>query len=346
MKIGCIGYANNSGLGNYISNFRKHLPLDSQFVIRHPEKGTFSVDIPYTYGSIDARERELIEYLDTHCPDIVLIIETAFNDAFFEILHSRKIKVVYVPMIDCKSVTVIQPFSPYISAILNHTTYGYALYQSKTYWKNYHIPYPVDTDYFNPSVLDEPKYDFLHSEGWGGSGFRKATDQVFVAFRQLTYQALDATMFVSSQPHDHIHSQLIRNIKGVTIKVCDCPEAINIYKNGRVYIAPSRREGLGLPILEAMACGLPVITTDAPPMNEWLEGSPLLVPSMEEQHLPYGDVPMYMPNPFELMQRMQYAYDHPKHMQRIGEQNREIAEKKFSWHALHDKYIAFFKGLK
>ena len=33
-------------------------------------------------------------------------------------------------------------------------------------------------------------------------------------------------------------------------------------------LAPSRWEGLGLPLYEAIAFGMPAITNDAPPMNE------------------------------------------------------------------------------
>jgi glycosyltransferase involved in cell wall biosynthesis len=36
----------------------------------------------------------------------------------------------------------------------------------------------------------------------------------------------------------------------------------------RVFIFPSLAEGFGWPIIEAQACGCPVITTDVAPMNE------------------------------------------------------------------------------
>jgi 1,2-diacylglycerol 3-alpha-glucosyltransferase len=41
-----------------------------------------------------------------------------------------------------------------------------------------------------------------------------------------------------------------------------------LFASGDVCLAPSRWEGLGLHLYEAMALGLPVITNDAPPMNE------------------------------------------------------------------------------
>lgn len=41
-----------------------------------------------------------------------------------------------------------------------------------------------------------------------------------------------------------------------------------LYLGHGIMLAPSRTEGCGLPFLEARALGLPVITVDAPPMNE------------------------------------------------------------------------------
>jgi glycosyltransferase involved in cell wall biosynthesis len=41
-----------------------------------------------------------------------------------------------------------------------------------------------------------------------------------------------------------------------------------LYSEGDVCVQLSRWEGLGLPLLECQAAGLPLITTDAPPMNE------------------------------------------------------------------------------
>jgi glycosyltransferase involved in cell wall biosynthesis len=40
------------------------------------------------------------------------------------------------------------------------------------------------------------------------------------------------------------------------------------YALARVFLLPSLAEGFGWPIVEAQACGCPVLTTDAPPMNE------------------------------------------------------------------------------
>lgn len=53
-----------------------------------------------------------------------------------------------------------------------------------------------------------------------------------------------------------------------------------LYAASDVYLQPSKAEGLGLPVLDAMACGIPVVATDTGAMTELLEdGRGILSPS-------------------------------------------------------------------
>ena len=54
-------------------------------------------------------------------------------------------------------------------------------------------------------------------------------------------------------------------------------ELVGLYASARALVYPSLREGFGVPILEAMALGVPVITSDREPMRELAGDAGLLV---------------------------------------------------------------------
>jgi glycosyltransferase involved in cell wall biosynthesis len=56
-----------------------------------------------------------------------------------------------------------------------------------------------------------------------------------------------------------------------------------IYNLAEVFLYPSLRESFGIPILEAMACGTPVITSDTSSMPEVAGGAALLVDPLQPE---------------------------------------------------------------
>lgn len=128
-----------------------------------------------------------------------------------------------------------------------------------------------ETPYLGDS---EPQYDFFHNAGWLGINFRKGTDLVLEAFSQLVSSEQKPTLLVHAQvPHEDVG-----NIPhGVTWRHETVPPP-GLYHLGKVVVQPSRLEGLGLTIPEAMWQGRQVITTDAPPMSEFVGLPHSLVP--------------------------------------------------------------------
>lgn len=56
----------------------------------------------------------------------------------------------------------------------------------------------------------------------------------------------------------------------------------NLYAGAEVFVFPSRYEGFGIPVLEAMAAGVPVVALDIPVMREVTAGQAILVDDSTE----------------------------------------------------------------
>ena len=112
---------------------------------------------------------------------------------------------------------------------------------------------------------------------------RKPLAEVLKAFRRFDDPA--ATLVIKAQVEREL--DLLRKgaerDRRVEVVIEDLPtdEHLRLFAAADVCVAPSRWEGLGLHLYESMALGLPVITNDAPPMNEIVRDrdNGLLVPS-------------------------------------------------------------------
>jgi glycosyltransferase involved in cell wall biosynthesis len=141
----------------------------------------------------------------------------------------------------------------------------------------FYIPWGTDINLFKPITLHRVNagyITFFHSGGM--SPERKGTDLVLKAFANLHGNA-----------HLIIHSQrklkqcfpnlknLIQSLEDENRFVCyeKTVSAPGLYHLGDVYVYPSRLDGIGLTIVEALACGLPVITSNNPPMSEFIDGT-------------------------------------------------------------------------
>ncbi|MGE5273838.1 MAG: glycosyltransferase family 4 protein [Verrucomicrobiota bacterium] len=66
-------------------------------------------------------------------------------------------------------------------------------------------------------------------------------------------------------------SALARELEGLGVDLrgyVEKDELANLYRGAAALVLPSRYEGFGLPVLEAMACGTPVVASDDPALRE------------------------------------------------------------------------------
>jgi glycosyltransferase involved in cell wall biosynthesis len=96
-----------------------------------------------------------------------------------------------------------------------------------------------------------------------------------------------------------------------------------------VLVAPSRSEGFGLPVLEAMAAGVPVVSSDAPALEEVGGGATVTVPVGDDAAL--ADALAEVLRSAQLRERLSAA-------------GRERAAD-FSWTAAADRLWQLYTGL-
>jgi len=103
------------------------------------------------------------------------------------------------------------------------------------------------------------------------------------AFHRLKGQGLEQGLVIAGQK-GWMYEKLFRLVDGLGLSkdvrfVGHLPEAdlAALYNMADLFVFPSLYEGFGLPPLEAMACGLPVVASSAPALAEVLNGAAILV---------------------------------------------------------------------
>jgi glycosyltransferase involved in cell wall biosynthesis len=112
------------------------------------------------------------------------------------------------------------------------------------------------------------RFRFLHVS----SGFpRKAIDVLLEAYACTFTDRDDVSLVVKTFPN--VHNETARQVADLRARHPSCPDVVlieedlppgqlvDLYRQCHAFVAPSRGEGFGLPIAEAMLLGLPVVTT-------------------------------------------------------------------------------------
>jgi len=141
------------------------------------------------------------------------------------------------------------------------------------------VRWAVETSLFSPPKeggIAAP-IRFIHNAGWGGVRFRKNTGAAVKAFHLASRQNRGIRLVLKTQKPLKEYSADVRDIAAkndqiiVNEKNLPLSDLIDLYRSCHVSLLPSKWEGIGLPFLESLSIGLPVITVDAPPMNEWVK---------------------------------------------------------------------------
>ncbi len=124
----------------------------------------------------------------------------------------------------------------------------------------------------------------------------------------------------------------------IELVLADLPTAehLQLFADSDVCLAPARWEGLGLHLYEALAFGMPIVTNDAPPMNELVEDgfNGLLVGSRQDGVASSG-IPAYAPDAKDLERAIDLLAD-PDLREKLSKGARKMAERRSWSHTVSD----------
>jgi len=122
---------------------------------------------------------------------------------------------------------------------------------------------------------------------------RKNVEGIIRAYRALPQELRDEYSLVLAGGHgwrdegirEAVHQARLAGDKVITTGYIDTADKPALYSGAEVFLFPSHYEGFGLPIVEAMRCGTPVITANNSSLPEAAGDAALFVDSTNDEQL-------------------------------------------------------------
>lgn len=170
------------------------------------------------------------------------------------------------------------------------------------------IPYGAPLEYFHPKAKTDKLFRALFV---GRVGPRKGVHYLLRAWQELKLPDAELLLVgINEFPEDWLaqYTNVFRYVPSV-------PHALlnEYYTAANILVFPSLIEGFGLVLLEAMACGIPVITT------AHTAGPDILTDGIEGFIVPIRDVEA-------LKEKLDWCYCHPQELADMGRAARRKAE--------------------
>lgn len=162
----------------------------------------------------------------------------------------------------------------------------------------------------------------------------KGTDALY-ASRDFVREVLDD---LPARARETVASRLV--YEGRTLSA---PGMAHLLRGADCYVAPYRAEGFNLPVLEAMACGVPVICTSGGPTDEFTDPAFARRISSIIVRKPLSDTEAgdaLAPDPDHLVELMRDAARDRDRLREEGARAARHARENFAWDAVTDRLLA------
>jgi hypothetical protein len=261
MRVGCICYACEQGLGYLMKWFHEAGVITDVVVYRHPRRPTMDwhPGAP-VIGKPFLAHQEVKDLIDRI--DALLCFETPIDWDLLPYCKERGVKTVLIPMYEWHLERPPHQFDRYINPSLLDQRY----FPQGTF-----IPIPAKVEWRQRTKA----LTYLHNAGHVGSRNHKGTVEVLKAMRHvktplsLTVRCQDVGLIPRLKSEARFTEDSRVSFEGPV-------PYDRLFAEHDVYVAPEKYNGLSLPLQEAFASGMLVMTTDRFPANTWLPLGPMI----------------------------------------------------------------------
>jgi glycosyltransferase involved in cell wall biosynthesis len=209
------------------------------------------------------------------------------------------------------------------------------------------VPHGIDPKIFNytPRIKGD-KFKFLYI---GECSDRKGIFHTLEAFINLFKNNNNVELHIKSNSDMLFYnSQDVKNIiekhNNIFWHISDDghDKVMDLYRNCHAYVYPSRGDSFGMTLLEAIACGLPTISTSEPGATELIRGKYY---NVSTKSIPVKNHPWFLgnwgePNLKDLIKHMKHIYDNYDLIVKSGvlKENSDYIIKNYSWEKIASNF--------
>lgn len=236
----------------------------------------------YDYSSIACMDPRYQSILGTHIAPVGIYFGSPANMRFSgPLLNNHKYKIgVYVSELE------LSPMERYHLShkhdlVVVPSQYVESIFRKHCVHKTMIVHHGIDQIFrYKPEVLKRSNFTFLYvfnNSQTGGSTIRKGFKELVEIFSELTVK-YDVRLIIKTDSLLEADLSKIKNCR-ITIDQRDLTteELCFLYNSCHAYINPTRAEGFGITPLEAMSCGIPVISPIHSGLAEFLDSSNCIV---------------------------------------------------------------------
>jgi glycosyltransferase involved in cell wall biosynthesis len=194
------------------------------------------------------------------------------------------------------------------------------------------VPEGVDPEMFNPSRTPQPalkKFDVFKFLCIGRYDKRKNLDVLIKAFLEEFKYDNDVALVMANL---EVNKQIFKDKKIIYINPTNNHRILGrLYTSCDAFVFPTRAEGWGLPVCEAMACGLPTIVTGYSAITDFANNSNAYI--IEHTIEDMADDMGQWANPDEkhLRHLMRHVYENREEAKEKGKYASEYILGNFTW---------------